>query len=78
MALKMNLFLRAIAGSDLTDQQFDKFHFTRDDIISLCKSALVVLGKRDEFFEELSLNFAKFIYHTIKLKWSDTRPISVI
>lgn len=33
MALKMNLFLRAIAGSDLTDQEFEKFYFTRDDII---------------------------------------------
>lgn len=78
MALKMNLFLRAVAGSDLTDQQFENYHFTRDDIIQLCRSALNMLGKRDEFFEELSLNFAKFIYHTIKCKWSDTRPISVV
>ncbi len=37
-----------------------------------------MLGKRDDFFEELSLNFAKFIYLMIDRKWSDTSPIKLL
>ena len=74
MSQKMNLFLKAIANPT---SSLDDSHFTQDDIVQLCKSALFVLGQKDQFYEELSLNFAKFIYHTLGKKWTDTEPIHI-
>jgi hypothetical protein len=60
---KMNFFLRAIAPSDLSISEYQNYEFTRSDIISLCQSALhIMYNKEDEYFEELTTNFAKYIY----------------
>lgn len=75
MSAKLEIFLRSLVGRDLTEQEYDMYCFSQQDILQLCRSALHVLGTRDQFFEELSLNFAKFIYIMIDRKWSDTSPI---
>jgi hypothetical protein len=75
MQAKLEVFLRSLIGRDLTQVEYETHHFSQQDILQLCRSALHVLGKRDEFFEELSLNFAKFIYMMIDRQWSDTSPI---
>ena len=78
MQAKLEVFLRSLVGRDLSQHEYDNYEFTQQDIIQLCRSALHVLGKRDDFFEELSLNFAKFIYLMIDRKWSDTSPIKLL
>ena len=51
MENKMNFFLRAIAPSDLSSYEYSKYEFTKDDILSLCKSALhIMYNKEDEYF----------------------------
>lgn len=86
MSDKMTLFLRAIAPQNIPEQDFPNYSFDQSDIIMLCKTALNVLDRthfhneddgNNDFFEEMSINFAKYIYQIINIKWSDTRPIPV-
>jgi hypothetical protein len=62
MHAKYDLFLRVIQSTDLTNEQFINAKLYREDIIQLCQTGLYVLGVKDEFFENLSLNFAKIMY----------------
>ncbi len=59
---KMQLFLRAIAPIDLTESQFPHYEFSQDDIIELCRNALNIIKDSNDFYEEMSINFAKYIY----------------
>ena len=75
---KMTLFLKAFAPEGLSEDQFRSHSFTRREIIAMCRSALQQLLHEDQegFFEQLSVNFAKFIYQIIGYKYEEGKNIS--
>lgn len=76
MENKMNFFLRAIAPIKLTNIEYEHYEFTKEDIIALCRSALFIMFKQeDEYFNELTTNFAKYIYQLLGINWSDQMKI---
>ncbi len=59
----MNFFLRAIAPIDMSVADYEKYEFSKEDIKALCRSALhIMFRQEDEYFNELTTNFAKYIY----------------
>ena len=72
----MKFFLRAIAPVDMTSQEYENYEFTKEDIIALCRSALFIMFKHeDEYFTELTTNFAKYIYQLLAVSWNVERKI---
>ena len=74
---KMTVFLRAIAPQELTEHDYLHHQFTREEIISLCREALHCMNTKDDFFEELTINFAKYIYQVLNLRWNENKTISI-
>ena len=91
MPAKMRLFLRSIAPIGIPADKIEDYEFTKSEIISLCKAALEIMNVRggENFrkptedskfmFEEMSLNFAKYIYQIVQIKWinGEEQPIPV-
>lgn len=73
---KMTVWLRSIMPSEITINDYLNYKFTWDEIILLCREALHVLGTKDSFFDELSLNFAKYVYQVLHLDWNSDTKIS--
>lgn len=41
----MTMFLKAIAPQNLTDEEFNNYVFSRDDIVRLCQTALYMISE---------------------------------
>ena len=70
---KIDLFLEAFTPQDLSIEEKDFYEFTQDEIHYICASCLAVIFARtdDNFFQEISINFAKIIYQIVGIKWID-------
>jgi hypothetical protein len=58
MKQKMTLFLKSFAPEGSKND----YCFKKEEVIHMCRTALEVFVLQSDFFDELSINFAKFIY----------------
>ena len=68
---KITLFLRACVPKTIfKEEEIDKYKFGKKEIVQIAESCLAPLFRvRDEFFTQLSENYAMIIYKIIQIPW---------
>jgi len=73
------MFFRSFVPNKMTSVEFQNYAFSKAEIVNICKESLSILFRDyDQFFEQLTVNFAKTLYRICRQDWQSDCKIDIL